>query len=304
MRTYSLWLTTLLLVGMLFSGWSTEELPAAEKSVYLQQKNVVYAERDGIGLLMDVFIPTGKRNGVAIVDVVSGGFHSDRGKIRQHKRAKLFETMCKKGYVVFGVRPGSISKFSGPEMVVNVNLGIDWIVAHADEYKIDAKNLGLMGASAGGYLACQTAVAAEEKSSARNIKAVGVFFPPTDFTQYGPFRADVRADDILGYLLRTLLFPDGVDKLTDKQIKRKIIQFSPAHRVTSHAPPFLIFHGNLDFVVPLQQSKALLAALKKADVPAELVIKQGGMHPWPTISEEVVQLANWFDKRLLKQTEN
>ncbi len=277
---------------------------AAEKKVYQQKKNVVYAERDGVGLIMDIFVPTGKQNGKAIVDIVSGGFNSNRGKIRQHERAKLFEIMCKKGYVVFGIRPGSISKFSGPEMLVNINKGIDWVVAHAKEYKVDGNNLGLMGASAGGYLACMTAVAAQPKSSARNIKAVGVFFPPTDFTQYGPFKANARAEDILGFMIRKLLFPNGVAKLSDKKIKKIIIENSPAHCVTSEAPPFIIFHGNLDFLVPLQQSKVFLAALKKANVPAELIIKQGGTHPWPTISEEVAQLGDWFDKQLLKKNRN
>jgi dipeptidyl aminopeptidase/acylaminoacyl peptidase len=51
-------------------------------------------------------------------------------------------------------------------------------------------------------------------------------------------------------------------------------------------------------VVPLQQSQVLLAALKKAGAPAELIVKPGGGHPWPTLHEEVQLIANWFDKQL------
>jgi len=44
-----------------------------------------------------------------------------------------------------------------------------------------------------------------------------------------------------------------------------------------------------------------LAALKKAEVPAELIVKPGGGHPWPTLHEEVAVIANWFEKQLASQ---
>jgi S-formylglutathione hydrolase FrmB len=40
------------------------------------------------------------------------------------------------------------------------------------------------------------------------------------------------------------------------------------------------------------------AALQAAGVPAELIVKPGGGHPWPTIREEVQVLAGWFDRQL------
>jgi hypothetical protein len=30
-----------------------------------------------------------------------------------------------------------------------------------------------------------------------------------------------------------------------------------------------------------------------------LIVKPGGGHPWPTIGEEVVVMANWFDENLV-----
>src|SRR5262245_32608287 len=62
----------------------------AQDSPYTQRENVVYGEVHGIGLLMDVFTPTSKANGLAIVDVISGSWYSDRGKIRDHTRAQTF----------------------------------------------------------------------------------------------------------------------------------------------------------------------------------------------------------------------
>ena len=88
-----------------------------EKPVYRQQEDVIYADVHGTALAMDIFTPTGKSNGIGIVDVASGAGHSDRGKIRDHKRAGFYDVFCGRGYVVFAVRPGSISKYSGKEML-------------------------------------------------------------------------------------------------------------------------------------------------------------------------------------------
>ena len=80
--------------------------------VHEQTQNVVYAERHGVALVMDIFTPTGEKNGLAIVDVISGAWNADRGKIRDHERAQVFRIMCQHGYTVFAIRPGSLSRFS------------------------------------------------------------------------------------------------------------------------------------------------------------------------------------------------
>lgn len=291
----------LVMVGLLV------ETSAAQESPYLQHENIVYGEADGIGLLMDVFTPTGNNNGLGVVAVISGAWHSDRGKIRDYVRAQTFQILCGKGYTVFAVRPGSISKFSAPEMLAHLNEGIRWVKDHADNYGIDPDRLGLMGASAGGHLACLAAVTAEdgkaESANARKIagtrvKAVAVFFPPTDFLDFNGKAINVRADDGLGPLIRRLAFPQGLSNETDAEVVQKVTQISPARLVTPQAPPFLLIHGDADPLIPLQQSERMLAALKQAGVSAELIVKPGGGHPWPTLHEEVQVLADWFDQQL------
>src|SRR5215510_7357478 len=115
---------------------------AGQEATYVQRENIVYGEVHGIGLLMDVFTPSGKANGLGVIDVISGSWYSDRGKIRDHQRAQTFDILCRKGYMVFAIRPGSITKFSAPEMLANLNTGIRWVKDHAKEYNIDAERLG------------------------------------------------------------------------------------------------------------------------------------------------------------------
>ena len=125
-----------------------------------------------------------------------------------------------------------------------------------------------------------------------------MFFPATDFLNFNGKRIDARADNDLSRLVRRLAFPHGLSDMPETEVTQMLKQISPARLVTSNAPPFLLIHGDADQVVPLQQSELMLAALKQANVPAELIVKKGGGHPWLTIHEEVQVIAEWFDKQL------
>ncbi len=292
-----LWMS-LLILFLVAPAAMAEDLP------YVQHKNIIYAEPHGVALVMDVFTPTGESNGVGIVDVASGAWHSDRGKIRDHKRAQMYDIFGSKGYTVFAIRPGSITKFSAPEMLANLKQGIRWVKEHAAEYKIDPDRLGLVGASAGGHLACLAAVTAQngEKSDGTEVKATAVFFPPTDFTMYGERPVDPKSNSRFGQIVRRLAFPNGIDGLSDEEIAAEVIKISPAKLAHDKAPPFLFIHGDADRAVPLQQSEVMVAALKEVGVPAKLIVKPGGGHPWLTIHEEVRVLADWLDGQLLEKT--
>ena len=67
---------------------------AAAGGPYEQKQDVVYGEMDGAGLLMDIFTPTGAKNGLGIVDIASGAWNADRGKINDHKMAKMYDIFC------------------------------------------------------------------------------------------------------------------------------------------------------------------------------------------------------------------
>jgi acetyl esterase/lipase len=271
------------------------------ESSYEQHKNIVYAETAGVGLVLDVFIPKGKKSGLAIVDVASGAWHSDRGKIRDHKRSRFYETMCQRGFIVFAVRPGSITKFTGKEMLKNVHTGIKWVKAHAKEYSIDPDRLGLIGASAGGHLASLAGLTADDES---RVAVVAVFFPPTDLVNYGkpkkpPTEEDIKKRKIVIHLLT--FGKVNNKKTTPEEYKAELKAISPYYQVTESAPPFLLIHGDADERVPLEHSQKLLAKLKEKGIPAELIIKKGGGHPWLTIHEEVIVMGDWLVKKLAKQ---
>jgi acetyl esterase/lipase len=287
-------LVTALLIPLGIPAQDSASLP------YDQKMDVVYGEVHGTGLLMDVFTPKGKANGLGIVDVVSGAYYSDRRKIRDHILAQLYSIFCSRGYTVFAIRPGSRTRYTAAEMEANVKVGIRYVKQHAAEYKIDPERLGLTGASAGGHLATLAAVTPEEAKpdadspSLRydtHVKAAGIFFPPTDFLDWDGKLADMK-------LLGGLLFLGGTNGHSDAEIKERALQISPARLVKPPTVPFLLIHGDADPLVPLQQSQKMVAALKAAGGSAELIVKKGGGHPWMTLPEEVKMMADWFDQHL------
>lgn len=293
------------LVGLAWGAFADIEVP------YTQAMNVVYAEDYGVGLVMDVFTPSGKGiiaaykpndngKGLGIVDVASGAWSSDRGKIEDHKTAKMYHVFCARGYTVFAVRPGSESNFSGAEMLRNIHRGIRYVKCHASEYGVDPDRLGLCGASAGGHLACLAAVKADDGDPqakdplmrlSTRVKAVGVFFPPTDFLNWDGKEAPLDKH-------ANLFIKGGFAGHTREEILAAAQEMSPLHFVKPNLPPFMFFHGDADPLVPLQQSQVMVAALKAAGDSADLFVKQGGGHPWLTIPEEIVTLADWFDGQL------
>ena len=296
MKTIKLAVLTLCftMIGAAVSAQDSTPLP------YDQKQDVVYGEVHGTGLLMDVFTPKEKANGLAIVDVASGAWHSDRGKIRDHTLAQLYKIFCSHGYTVFALRPGSRTRYTGLEMAAHVKLGIRFVKLHAADYKIDPERLGLTGASAGGHLATLVALTPEEENPdasqplqrhGTQVKAAAVFFPPTDFLDWNGKPASTL-------LLADLLFLGGVKGHSDEEIQERARQISPARLVKGPAIPFLLIHGDADPLVPLQQSQKMVEALKAAGGSAELIVKKGGKHPWPTLHEEVKVMADWFDQQL------
>lgn len=300
----------LLIAGLLFCS-AALAAPMGEQP-YDRTVDLVYGQAKGQDLCMDIFVPNGKARhayyqpndngqGFGIIDIVSGGWNGSRARMKEHEDAQLYGIFCARKYTVFAIRVGSLPDFTGLEMVENVKRGIRWVKAHAAEYGVDPERLGLVGASAGGHLGCMAAVTADAGDPnasdpllrlSSQVKAISVFFPPTDFLQWKDGKpADVNQEPYL-------MFPDGAEGKTEEEILAAMAAISPARQIHGKTPPFLIIHGDQDPIVPLRQSEIMVENLHAAGNSAELYVKQGGGHFWLTIPEEMIRAANWFDARL------
>ncbi|MBN8246529.1 MAG: prolyl oligopeptidase family serine peptidase, partial [Verrucomicrobia bacterium] len=73
---------------------------------------------------------------------------------------------------------------------------------------------------------------------------------------------------------------------------------SPIAHVTSNLPPTLIFHGDADTLVPLDQSQRFQARARELGRTVELVVHRGGRHGWLTMLWDIRAFAAWFDRYL------
>lgn len=272
---------------------------------YAQECNHVYAEAHGMGLVMDIFRPEGAPNGLGVVDVVSGGWYSDRVQLNSHLGLGVMDVLCGRGFTVFAVSPGSVTKFTGFNMVRHVQEAIRHIKTHAADFAVDPGRLGLMGVSAGGHLAALAALNPRPahphsrdpfRMHDTAARAAALFFAPTDLLDYGGRLFDyVQAEDSH---LHRLLVDDGAPPSDPQSLRELLEALSPARQAHMASPPFLLIHGDADTIVPVSQSEKLAAALRAAGGEADVIIKPGGGHPWPDIRPEIEATADWFAQRL------
>jgi acetyl esterase/lipase len=287
----------------------------AQAPTFTRQEDVIYARKFGTALTMDVFTPKEKKNGAAVIFAVSGGWASAKANIN----LGFFNEMLKRGYVVFAVVHGSQPKFTIPEAVDDMTKATRFIRLNAAKHGFDADRIGIMGGSAGGHLSLMQGCAfkpgdpkakdpLEQVSSKAN--AVGCFFPPTDFLNYGKEGQEALGEGTLKAFFAPFDFHvpsktrGGFEPVTDPEKRRAIgKQISPVYHASKDSAPALIIHGDADKLVPIQQAELMIAKLKEHGVPCELVTKKGGDHGWAGMDKDILTIADWFDKHLPAKTE-
>lgn len=291
---------------------------AAEQAVS-RTEDVIYGRKYGTALTMDVFTPSEKEgkpgNGAAIVFVVSGGWFSAHDAINQG----FINEFLKRGYTVFAVVHGSQPKFTIPEVIEDMNRAVRFIRSKAGQYQFDPNRIGICGASAGGHLSLMQGTAGTmgnpsskdpiDHESSR-VQAVACFFPPTDFLNYGKPGENAIGRGVLKNFRAPFDFHEldpatnAFLPITDENRILEIGKFiSPINHVSKDDPPTLIIHGDADTLVPIQQAEIIIEKMKEAGIPCELVTKKGQGHGWPDIPNDLVTLADWFDKHLQKAAE-
>jgi len=286
--------------------------PAGEKKT-TRTSDVIYGRKDGVALTLDIFHPAEKPNGAAVVLIASGGFKSSVSDIQP-----IFATeFVKRGYTCFVVVHGSQPRYTVLEIRDDVNRAVRFIRYHAKKYDIEPNRIAIGGLSSGGILSLLVSTSPQPaKANAAdpvdrvesNVQTVAAFFPPTDYLNYGgkgkdfmdvknhgvPFRA---AHDFREFDAKEGLYLPITDKTRLRAIYKEI---SPIYHVTAKSPPTLLFHGDKDELVPVQQSETLFAKLQEVGVPSKLEVRKGAGHGWFTILADIPIVANWFDEHLKK----
>ena len=159
--------------------------------------------------------------------------------------------------------------YGHPAPLLDAQRAIRTVRAKADEWKLNAGQVGIMGFSAGGHLA-STAGTHFDAGRADAADPVDRFscrpdfmilcYPVIAFDQ--PFTHRGSQRNLLG---------DN----PDQELLRLL---SNETQVTAQSPPAFLFHTQEDEPVPVENSLVFYEALVRAKVPAELHVYQKGPH--------------------------
>lgn len=266
---------------------------------FKRTNGIVYGKRIGRDLTFDVLQPA-NTNGIGVVLMVSGRWKSgEPGTFRPWITAALL----RRGYTVFPVYHISQPDATITEISEDVNRAVRFIRLHAREYGVDPSRLGLTGGSAGGHLSLMIATRGgpgnpdapdpiDRESSA--VQAVAIFYPVTDLLNLGtstenPGDGGPPKSFVQGF------GPEATNMAAWKVIGHNL---SPIYYVKSNLPPILIYHGDADTLVPLDQSQRFQTAARNAGSTVELVVHHNGSHGWLSMVWDIRKFADWYDRYL------
>lgn len=278
-------------------------------TAYTTHSNLQYSTASS-RLLLDLYLPNTNVVKPVVVYVHGGGWNSG-SKDKYCSPATKFgstpttATFMNRGYAVACINYRLSTEASMPAQIEDVKSAIRWLRANAAKYKLGSK-IGIWGGSAGGYLAAMAGTTGDVSQFDKGqnlqfssrVQAVVDEFGPTDLTAWAntpggnpPYSQNQLRYSMVGRLL-------GGEVLT---IPDKAKAANPITYATADDPPFDIFHGDNDPIVPVDQSKLLDQALKKAGAQSTLTIVPSADHP-PKQSYQAARLdavARFFGANLV-----
>jgi acetyl esterase/lipase len=237
-------------------------------------KDIEFASVNGQSLKLDLHLPETPGGSRLVVWIHGGGWRAG-----SKNRCQL-SWLSNHGYTVASIsyRLSNVAKF--PAQLHDCKAAIRWLRAHAGDHGYLADRIAVSGASAGGHLATLVGTTGgndrlegtvgEHLDQSSRVQAVADFYGPTDFvlrSRTQPSRANKKGSVVYN------LLGGGADQ------KVKLAkQASAVYHVTADDPPLLVFHGDMDKTVLLDQSRSIERAYRKTGLPVQLHVVSGSGH--------------------------
>lgn len=248
-----------------------------------------YAGDGMIFHLLDIYLPEKEANAYPVVVMVYGSAwfsNNSKGSDINTIGSALLEA----GYAVVTPNHRSSSDAIFPAQINDIKACIRFIRANCTEYQLDTSFIGITGSSSGGHLASLTGTTTNinkftidtlscdmegnvgnHLGTSSEVDAVCDWFGPTDFLIM----------DSCGSIMNHNAVNSPESSLIGGEIQKNKIKCYLANPVTyvdPEDPPFLIFHGDEDPLVPWCESVILHDALMSVGVDSEFILMPGGKH--------------------------
>lgn len=258
-------------------------------------KDIVYGKAGERELKLDMAKPNKGDGPFPVVVCVHGGGWRMGNKKDMHPWLTM---LAERGYLAVSVGYRLAPEYHFPAQIEDCKTAIRFLRANAKNYNIQKDRVGAIGYSAGGHLVDLLGLTdpkagfegKEYLTESSEVQCVVDYFGPTDLAAFGK-------DDSAQ---RSMLAPLIGAKYTEKPKAHE--HASPINHVKNNAPPFLIFHGTKDWIVPIEQSTKFAEKLKAANVDVTYVQVPDEGHGWsgPVGMQSTKQTIQFFEKHLKK----
>jgi acetyl esterase/lipase len=255
-------------------------IPTGQECVNVE-RGVVYGVVAGEPLLLDVYrSPPYREPRPAVVLIHGGGMWTGS---RAHMELPA-QQLARAGYVAFSVDYRLVDAATGrhrwPAQLDDVQRAVRWVRAHAADYGIDPMRVGAYGWSAGGQLASLLGTRDTRDAAA----------PLASYPSRVACVVDLAGDVDLATYTQPPALPEVIALLggTLQEVPERYRDASPLSWIDGRTAPFLVVHGDQDDVVPIEQSRRLVAALRAAGVDVQHVELAGASHEdlaWTRVGE-------------------
>lgn len=254
MRIFKKLILFVLIVIALFSSDVSEA-----KEPKLQIQTIDYTT----GLQADLFSPSSKKQIPAVI-LVHGGYwsHGSRKELSDFA-AKL----AKNGYLAMTIDYHLLPQYKQSTQTEDITKAIWWLRENSEKLNINPSKIGVVGISAGGYLAAWAATHDELNSKGMHSR------PNAVVSLCGPWNLSHEAEKEVSEDSVKL-----IELFCDEKNREEV---SPQFSISSSVPPTLLIHGASDKIVPLSQSLNAYKFLKSNHCNCKLIVVNKDEHIFP-----------------------
>jgi len=243
----------------------------------LIQKDLTYGSRPQQNL--DVCSPSGSGKPLPAVLLIHGGGWNHGDKAGALGWCRM---LAQQGFVAASIDYRLSETAYWPAQIVDAQLAVRWLRAHAAQFHIDPQRICALGTSAGAHLAVYLAAAkqvvpgddaGELASTSPRVSCTVDFSGPVDLTTA---RMAEHAKALVGPL--------------DAQTETAHIEdASPIRLIGPQTAPILIIQGDSDtLVMPQEQGQELDDAMRRAGATVQMITYPGG-HATKSLSREQLE---------------
>ena len=206
----------------------------------------------------DIYLPAGRNPNTPCILVIHGGAWKAGQKEDFNPYINMIRSKWQNVAVInMNYRLASNdNNIHHDQIMADIDAAIGHIVSNITKYQISQK-IGIVGASAGGHLAM---IYAYKYNRLQMIKCVGDIFGPSYLNDWAWYDSN---NILLGGYVGDVL-AEYVGRPWDTAVYKAV---SPYWNISAQSQPTIIFHGNLDPIVPVYQSQQLHAKLTSLGVP-------------------------------------